>query len=392
MRTIDLEKMDINSLRKMAKASGLPLNRKADIVNALSDDSPSTTGEVVSTASSWIESALNQVVSKAAPSEDRIKSLIREVLLEDGVPSSNGASTSPVGLVPEDDDTFIRWPDVSPAVCDVNGEYVFPPFYEELKAVSKFSHVELKGPAGSGKTLAVHKLAELSGKNLAVITADGGLRRRDMIGQREMINGTTYFEAGEFASAAKNGDWALIDEVSMAEADALGFLLGMTDRCGSVGSTFTIGGKSVDVHPDFRCFITRNPGYAGTKTMNEALKDRFYTFEVAPLLDDDLTEMLKAHATSKYQRDVFIPQSVPVVSGLYRAWEKNSIAYQISPRRVLVAMQLANALGVGDVGGYRKILTDSILTKIEAKHDKDAVAHQLKTIFETIDNLTSRSN
>ena len=126
--------------------------------------------------------------------------------------------------------------------------------------------------------------------------------------------------------------------------------------------------------------------------MNEALKDRFYTFEVAPLLDTDLEQMLNAHATNKYQREIYIPQSVPVVSALYRAWEKNSIAYQISPRRVLVSMQLASAMGVGDVQGYRKILQNSILTKIEAKHDRDAVEYQLKTIFETIDNLASRSN
>ena len=207
MRTQDLEKMSVVALRKMAEVSGLPLTRKADIINALAEESGATTGEVVSTASSWIESALNQVVSKASPSEDRIKSLIREVLLEDGINTANRNSVSPVGLVPEDEDTFIRWSDVSPAICDVNGEYVYPPFYRELEAVVKFSHVELKGPAGSGKTLAVHKLAELNGKNLAVITADGGLRRRDMIGQREMINGTTYFETGEFASAAKK--WGL---------------------------------------------------------------------------------------------------------------------------------------------------------------------------------------
>ena len=367
MRTQDLKTMDVKSLRRMARASGLPLNRKIDIINALADDS----------------------VGLVYRSADRLKALVREVLAEDGVLSSkNGNTSSPVGLIPEDDDTFVRWPEVSSAVCDVNGEYVYPPFYTELKAVSKFSHVELKGPAGSGKTLAVHKLAELNKKKLAVITADGGLRRRDMIGQREMINGTTYFEAGEFASAAKNGDWALIDEVSMAEADALGFLLGMTDRCGTVGSTFTIGGKVIDVHPDFRCFITRNPGYAGTKTMNEALKDRFYTFEVAPLLDTDLEKMLTAHKLNP----THIAQSVPVVSALYRAWEKNSIAYQISPRRVLIASQLATELKIKDANGFRKILQNSILTKIEAKHDRDAVAHQLNTIFETLDNLSLRSS
>mgnify|MGYP006401040189 FL=1 len=143
MQTRDLEKIDVKSLRRMARASGLPLNRKIDIVNALADDS----------------------VGLVYRSADRLKTLVREVLAEDGVlyAKNGNSSSSPVGVaIPEDDDTFIRWPEVSPAVCDVNGEYVFPPFYEELKAVSKFSHVELKGPAGSGKTLAVHKLAELN--------------------------------------------------------------------------------------------------------------------------------------------------------------------------------------------------------------------------------------
>ena len=66
-------------------------------------------------------------------------------------------------------------------------------------SASQVSHIELKGSAGSGKTLAVHKLAEELGKKLAVVTADGGLRKRDLIGQREIANGTTYFDAGEFA-------------------------------------------------------------------------------------------------------------------------------------------------------------------------------------------------
>jgi len=94
MRTQDLKTMDVKSLRRMARASGLPLNRKIDIINALADDS----------------------VGLVYRSADRLKALVREVLAEDGVLSSkNGNSSSPVGLVPEDDDTFVRWPEVSPA-------------------------------------------------------------------------------------------------------------------------------------------------------------------------------------------------------------------------------------------------------------------------------------
>jgi MoxR-like ATPase len=247
------------------------------------------------------------------------------------------------------------------------------------------SHIELKGSAGSGKTLAVHKLAEQLGKKLAVVTADGGLRKRDLIGQREIANGTTYFDAGEFATSAKNGDWALLDEANFADADALGFLNGMTDRAGTEGSTFNIGGKVIPVHPDFRCFITRNQGYAGTKNMNEALRDRFWTIEVPPLMDEDLVLMLRSHGMLK----VFAQDASFQVTALYKTWENNQINYQVSPRRALVAWQLAEQLG-SERKDFRELLTKSILTKIDAKHDKEAIAFQIKTNWSTLDSMEKR--
>ena len=390
---LDLENMNINDLRRLATQKGLTTTKKSEIIRHIADDAPQSNGqEAVGTASSIIENALNHVVQANQPSKELIREMVREAVGAVNfptAPSTNGTSYTPATSAKQE---TVKWAEVPDASCDVNGNYVTPPWWTEFVNASKISHVELKGSAGSGKTLAVHKLAEMEGKKLAVVTADGGLRKRDLIGQREISNATTFFDAGEFASSARNGDWALIDEANFADADALGFLNGMTDRAGTEGSTFSIGGKVIDVHPDFRCFITRNPGYAGTKNMNEALKDRFWTIEVPPLLDDNLKEMFNAHE----MYEGFLDDAVAVVSGLYRAWEQNRITYQVSPRRALVASKLADEMAVGVyITGdeetseqlFRRLLKSSILTKVESKHDRDAVDYQINTIYETVDGL-----
>ena len=395
MRTTDLELMNINDLRDLARERGLKTTKKSEIIQSLADDSSSYGQDSIGTSASIIETALSHVVQANQPTKETIRELVNEVVGEFNfsAPSTNGTGYAPATA--SSTDAIVNWSEVPYAECDVNGEYVTPPWWNEFVSASKVSHVELKGSAGSGKTLAVHKLAEMMGKRLAVVTADGGLRKRDLIGQREIANGTTYFDAGEFATSAKNGDWALIDEANFADADALGFLNGMTDRAGTTGSTFSISGKVIDVHPDFRCFITRNPGYAGTKNMNEALRDRFWTIEVPPLLNDDLEKMFKAHG----MYEGFVQDATRVVSALYLKWEQNNITYQVSPRRALVASQLADEMidtesENGKLVGseqvrklFRDLLKQSILTKVDSKHDRDAVKHQITTIYQTLDDV-----
>ena len=344
MKADELRKLSILELRELGVSSGIKSKFKESIIMALADDYRE--GEPVAVE-----------------------------------PSTNGSAPAPVPQ-PDNGESTI-WPEVPLASCDVNGSYVEPPWYKELKAAVTMGHVELMGPAGSGKTLAVHHLAEALGKKLAVVTADGGLRKRDLVGTRELIGGRTTFQVSEFASAAKAGDWALIDEANMAEADALGFLNGMLDRPGTKGSTINVAGKAIDVHPDFRCFLTRNPGYRGTKLMNEALRDRFWSIEVPPLSGDALRLMFKAHSV----KASYLDEAVFMVDRLYHAWEQNKIIYQISPRRALAAAAMAAITK----GSFRDIVGRSVLTKIDSKHDRDAVEQLIKTIWQALD-FSKRKN
>ena len=351
MSRVELEALDIGDLRRLAQEAGLATIKKASIVAALSADYRSDNGVLVA------------------------------------APEPNGAAPGPAPVPPSGDG--VVWPEVPPATSAVNGDYVEPPWLPELRAAATIAHVELMGPAGSGKTLAVHHLAASLGKKLAVVTADGGLRKRDLVGQRELIGGQTVLMAAEFAAAARNGDWALIDEVNMSAPDALSWLNGLTDRPGIEGSTFQISGQTVEVHPSFRVFLTRNPGYVGTRAMNEALRDRFWSIDVPPLSGDSLAAMLQAHDVT----DAYIPEAVWLIDTLYRAWEKNRISYQVSPRRALDAAQMCDQMTAGDplkditrkLGGelstFRYWLERSIVTKIDAKHDQEAVQRAIEAAW-----------
>ena len=340
MNRLELESLDIEDLRALGKKAKLKTKLKAKIIAALADD--------------YREGKATNI---AAP-----------------------ASTPP----PATDTDSIVWPDVPPAVSAVNGEYVEPPWLVELIAATTIGHIELMGPAGSGKTLAVHHLAAQQGRNLAVVTADGGLRKRDLVGQVGMANGSTTFVAGEFAAAARNGDWALIDEANMAEPDAISFINGMTDRPNQVGSTFQVAGQTIEVHPDFRCFMTRNPNYVGTRRMNEALRDRFWPIMVPPLSGVSLASMFLAHDV--HADDV--SESTWLIDQLYKAWENNTISYQVSPRRALSAAHMFRATNQEDI---RYWLSRSILNMIDAKHDQESVSQKIEAAWKAYDLLPDPS-
>ncbi len=147
----------------------------------------------------------------------------------------------------------------------------------------------------------------------------------------------------------------------------------MTDRPNQKGSTFQVAGQTIEVHPDFRCFMTRNPNYIGTRRMNEALRDRFWTIEVPPLAGDSLKEMFKAHGMD----EAYIKDATFMIDTLFQAWKDNRISYQVSPRRALATADLVKAMDdkyFENLAMFRKFFERSILTKIDAQHDIDAVS------------------
>lgn len=87
----------------------------------------------------------------------------------------------------------IRFPGV-PIIDDPMPNFRKPSWFESMRlAVRAGKHISLSGPPGIGKSTAVAQLAAEEHKPLVHIGADAGLRRRDLTGNTELINGHTSF-------------------------------------------------------------------------------------------------------------------------------------------------------------------------------------------------------
>lgn len=240
---------------------------------------------------------------------------------------------------PDRDDPTVRWPD-TPVVGDGLSYFRKPRWYDRMGAMVKAGkHISLAGPPGIGKSTAVEQLAADCGKPLVNVSADAGLRRRDLTGNVELVNSHTQFQVAEYVAAAVNGWWAKIDEVNAAEPDALMYLNSQ------IAPPFTVNfyGTSMPIHPDFRLFVTYNPGLVGTKPLPESLKDRFFPIKLAFPNESGLRALLEANGMPEGEGWM----DTVVKFGL-KAWQRHEMGrmrYQITPRRLMDASLLVQVAG-----------------------------------------------
>lgn len=131
------------------------------------------------------------------------------------------------------------------------------------------------GPAGTGKTETVKKLASAMGKNLLIMQGSAGVEVGDLISEfipDESKPGHFVLKRGILAKAVENGDHALLDELNMMDARVIAGCNSLTDRTGIMTLA---DGSTIKRHPDFRLYIALNAAYKGTSELNEAFKSRF---------------------------------------------------------------------------------------------------------------------
>lgn len=230
--------------------------------------------------------------------------------------------------------TDIRWPSTPPIIESMGDMYREPSWFQVMdKMVKAGRHISLAGAPGVGKDTGVQELAARNGKVLVTVGGDAGFRKRDLVGQMQISNGKSFLEVAEYAAAVVNGWWALISEVNAADADAIMFLNGQL----AAPKTIVIGGRAYPVHPDFRLFISYNPGLVGTKPIPQSFKDRFFSIQIPWFRADQLKRLLTAHGAPEQPWLEYI-----VKYGLL-LWDtsvRGSIRYQVTPRRLMDAVTL----------------------------------------------------
>lgn len=174
--------------------------------------------------------------------------------------------------------------------------------------------VLLEGEAGTGKNTAFANFGKHTNRPVPRMDFGDDTTVFDLIGEKDIVDGTTVYLLGELSKAAMFGHIFDADEISMAEGDVTSHLHAITESVGKRRLNLRGTGRTLRdlpvsdeevaeadgdrleairqkwdddkhlgeyIHPEFRFVATTNPlGYAGTSDMNGAFRSRFAVLEL----------------------------------------------------------------------------------------------------------------
>lgn len=209
-----------------------------------------------------------------------------------------------------------------------------------LAALLAGKNLLLCGPKATGKNVLCDNLAAVFGRPAWNISFHINMDASWLIGADSYDGNKVVFRPGPVYLAAREGGFAILDEVNMARNEALAVLHSTLDHRRMIDVP---GYEKIDVHPAARFIGTMNYGYAGTRDLNEALSSRFAILQMPSISDTDLDRLLKERFPG--MRDKIREQ----FTRLFLEIDKKAEAAEIS-ERALDLRGLLDALSLTEKG------------------------------------------
>lgn len=151
---------------------------------------------------------------------------------------------------------------------------------EVMASAHRMKHnVLLSGPTGSAKTSFVYAYAVKAGLPVVNVACNGGIDVKQLIGGWSPDpSGGFQFVPGDLVLGVMHGAVILLNEVNFMPPKIAALVYGLLDRRRTIylpdaaGSDFP---TQVRAHPSTLIVADYNPGYQGTRPLNEAFKNRF---------------------------------------------------------------------------------------------------------------------
>lgn len=170
--------------------------------------------------------------------------------------------------------------------------------YEALSFGDNSKGIIFAGPTGTGKSFAARILADKSNAPLLNLQISYGTTVEDLVGQfipDESGASKWKFVMGPLLKAAVYGYQIVIEEVNFGQPGVISKLNEFTD-----GTLYvTVNGNIYKKHPNFVVYMTMNPGYKGTETLNVALKNRFSIINVPALNEEQFCKRSMAYSKAR---------------------------------------------------------------------------------------------
>ena len=257
--------------------------------------------------------------------------------------------------------------------------YIPPPqgYLEKIAyAVASNLPVLLVGETGVGKTLSVRYLAWKTNNGLRRVNLNGATTVDEFLGKLLINEQGTYWVNGVLVDAMLAGDWILLDEINACLPEIAFSLHSLLDDDRMV-VLMEYDGRIVRPHPNFRLFASMNPSeegrYGGTKTLNEALLDRFPVVVRMEYLPEEEEVEAVISQSGNTQREV-VTRMVQVARDVRQAIHNEKVYGSFSTRRVVDWARMALIFDVRDSAHY------TVLSKM-SKYDAEVVEDIIDLYF-----------
>lgn len=235
-------------------------------------------------------------------------------------------------------------------VNDLLSEHPIPDDYyiEDLKwkhllrSMKRGKNVMLVGHSGCGKTEAAYQASETLDRELVRFNV-GSMQdpRTSLIGTREVRDGETYFIPSKFAETIQRDDAPviLLDELTRGGLEAWNILITVLDeRQRYLSLDESLENEEIKVHPSVSFIATANVGvsYTATRTMDQAIQDRFTFIETDLLGEQEEAElMLKKYPHASPDAIGSVAKIADAIRSAATENESNVISRIISTRHTL---------------------------------------------------------
>ena len=236
----------------------------------------------------------------------------------------------------------------------------------------------LAGSKATGKNVLAEILAMAFGRPAWDVSFHVNMDAASLIGMDTFEGGEVRFRPGPVYLCARNGGFAVLDEINMAKNEALAVLHAALDFRRAIDVP---GYERIDCHPAARFLGTMNYGYAGTRELNEALTSRFVVIQMPPIGEEGLTRLLTGEFPTLEKK--YRGQFVQLFLELQKKCDSAEISSKaLDLRGLLDALRLIRrGVGAGmalDMGITNKafdayeqgLIRDVIAARIPAKLDR----------------------
>lgn len=201
-------------------------------------------------------------------------------------------------------------------------------------ALSRKENVLISGPAGSGKTISVMAYSAARGHNYYNVSSHNGVEHTQLFGRWVPTpNGTFRWQDGPVTEIVRNGGVLLINEVNFLPERVKTVLFSLLDKRREI-QLMDKDGEVVKAADNLLIIADMNPGYRGTKPLNEAEKDR-YAHKLEFGYDKSIeAKLIKSRAL------------LDLASNLRVSYEREEIVTPISTRSLVAFMSNASDLGL----------------------------------------------